>query len=68
MVDRAAIVDDLSVLSAFLVWAETDNALYGSYTATQVLEAFTRIVVDMQMTSPNLTATDVVARLRSMRD
>lgn len=58
---------DLSVLSAFLVWVETDDTcMYGTHTPTQALESLARLVVLLGMT-PN-TVEEVLIKLRSIRE
>lgn len=37
-------IGDISAVGAFLVWAEKDKAMYGSWTATEVVEAFSRLL------------------------
>lgn len=65
---RGQLINDLSILSGFLVWAETDKAcMYGSYTPTQALEALARMVSVLELT-PNYNSEQILARLRSMRE
>lgn len=65
---RNLVINELSVLSSFLVWAETDNTcMYGTYTPTQALESLARLII-LSGLSNHHTADEVLVKLRSIRE